>query len=319
MAPRVVITRRLPTAVEARAKASFDVVLSFDDRVLNAGEIIALATGADALLPCVADQLDRDLIRALPASVRIIANFGVGTDHLDLEAARARGLVVTNTPGVLTDATADLTLLLILATARRATEATKLIRESAWQGWGPTQLMGQGLAGKRLGIVGMGRIGQAVATRARGFGMDIHYHNRNRLAAPQEQGAQYHESLASLLAQADILSLHCAATSATSGLIDAQALAQLPRGATLINTARGDIVDDDAVIAALGSGQLLAVGLDVFKDEPRIDPRYGSLENAFLLPHLGSATVEARSAMGMLALDNLDAFFSGKRPLNIVE
>ncbi len=318
MAPRLVITRRLPEAVEERAKASFDAHLSSDDRVLSATEIIALADGADALLPCVADRLDAGLIDALPSSVKILANFGVGTDHIDLGAAKARGLVVTNTPGVLTDATADLTLLLILATARRAAEGVALIRENNWRGWGPTQLLGQGLQGKRLGIVGMGRIGRAVALRARAFGMEVHYHNRHRLPPHDEGNARFHQNLKNLLRHADVLSLHCAATDETRGLIDADALALLPQGAILINTARGDIVEDDAVIAALGSGALAGAGLDVFQGEPEIDPRYGKLGNTFLLPHLGSATVQARTAMGMMALTNLDAFFARTVPPNAV-
>jgi glyoxylate reductase len=318
MAPRLVITRRLPAPVEARAKASFDAALSPDDRALVRDEMVKLCEGAAALLPCVADRLDADVINAMPDTVRIIANFGVGTDHIDLEAARARKIAVTNTPGVLTEATADLTLLLILAATRRAREGTNQLHEGTWPGWSPTHLLGHALQGKHLGIVGMGRIGRAVAARARAFGLEIHYHNRTRLDAGLEADARYHDTLKGLLGTSDVLSLHCAATAETRGLIHTGTLTALPKGAVLVNTARGDIVDDDAVIAALRSGHLSAAGLDVFRGEPDIDPRYRELPNAFLLPHLGSATVEARTAMGMLALDNLDAYFRGETPPHLV-
>ncbi len=318
MPPRLVITRQLPLAVEARAERGFDAHLNVEDKPLSTAEIVALAAKADALLPCVADPIDKALIDALPASVKIIANFGVGTDHIDLGAAAARGILVTNTPGVLTDATADLTLLLILAALRRAAEGQRLIMDDDWQGWGPTQLMGRSLQGKRLGLLGMGRIGQAVAKRATAFGMKIHYHNRSRLSPNDEGQAIYHDTLESLARHADVLSLHCAATPETRGIINEDILSLLPPGAILINTARGDIVDDDALINGLENGQVSGAGLDVFMGEPNIDPRYRSCKNVFLLPHMGSATLETRTDMGMLALDNLDAFFVGATPPHLV-
>lgn len=314
MVQRLVISRRLPPQVEARAGDTYDAVLNPDDRPLTPEDMVKLCTGAGALLPCVVDPLGADLIKALPDSIRIIANFGVGTDHIDLAAAATRGITVTNTPGVLTEATADLTLLLILGAVRRATEGMAQLRDGTWPGWSPTHLLGHTLQSKRLGIVGMGRIGRAVANRGRAFGMEVHYHNRRRLQGSLEGATTFHDTLEGLLAVSDILSLHCAATTETRGLIDAAALAALPQGAVLINAARGDVVDDNAVIQALGSGQLSAVGLDVFRGEPKLDARYLTLPNAFLLPHLGSATVEARTAMGMKALDNLDTFFRGQTP-----
>ena len=317
MPRRLVITRRMPEQVEARAERDFDAVLRPEDRVMSAAEITDCCANADALLPCVADRIDADLIKALPASLKIIANFGVGTDHIDLAAAAARGIAVTNTPGVLTDATADLTMLLILAASRRASEGMAEIREESWQGWGPTHLMGQGLQSRRLGILGMGRIGQATAARARAFGLEIHYHSRNQLDPEIEKGATFHATAESLAQHADVLSLHCAATVETRNMVSAALLTHLPAGALLINTARGDLVDDDALINALQDGRLGGAGLDVFKDEPNLDPRYRELQNVFLLPHLGSATVETRTAMGMLALDNLDAFFAGAVPHNL--
>jgi len=319
MAPRLVITRRLPPAVEARAAKAFTLSLNGADEPWDAQSIISECRGADALMPCVADQIDHALIDALPETVRIIANFGAGTDHIDLEAARSRGILVTNTPGVLTGASADITLLLILGATRRAKEGIEQIERGAWPGWSPTHLLGSALQGKRIGILGMGRIGQAVAARAHAFGLEVHYHSRTRLPPEREGDAWYHASLDGLLAVSEILSLHCAATPETRGVIDAASISKLPMGAVLINTARGDIVNDDAIIAALHSGQLSAVGLDVFNNEPQIDARYHDLANAFLLPHLGSATVETRTAMGMLALDNLDAHFRGVALPNLVK
>lgn len=314
--PSLILTRRLPDAVEARARRDYTVIDNADDRPLSADAIVARAAqvSADALLVSVGDPIDAELIARLPASIGLIATFSVGTDHIDLAAAAARGIAVANTPDVLTDATAEIALLLMLGAARRAHEGATELRSGRWTGWRPTHLMGTLLAGKRLGIVGMGRIGQAVAARARAFGMILHYHNRRPLAALEVADAQYHPTLEGLLAQSDVLSLHCPANATTRGLIDAAALARLPDGAILINTARGDIVVDSDVIAALKTGRLAAAGLDVFAGEPAIAPGYLDLPNAFLLPHLGSATVETRTAMGNRALDNIDAFFA-RRPI----
>lgn len=310
--PRLLITRRLPEAVEARATSGYDARLNADDRQLDSAELVRLAQGVDALLVCASDRLDRQTIEDLPKEVRAVATFSVGVDHIDLDAARRRGLVVTNTPDVLTDATADIAILLMLGVARRASEGERLIRSDSWDGWKPTHLMGREVTGKRLGIVGMGRIGQAVAQRARAFGMKIHYHNRRPL--PEAGGAVYHARIEEMLPQVDFLSFHCPATPETRHLLNRERIELLPEGAFVINTARGSIVDDEALIAALRSGRLGGAGLDVFEGEPNIHPGYRDLPNTFLLPHLGSATVETRNAMGFRALDNLDAYFSGKEP-----
>ena len=321
MQPRytVALSRRLPAAVEARAARDYALRTNPDDGALDGPALTRHAEGADGLLVCPADRLPAPLIAALPPSVRILATFSVGTDHIDLKAAAARGLVVTNTPDVLTDATAEIAILLMLAAARRAGEGERVARTppgapGGWTGWTPTQLLGQQVTGKRLAILGMGRIGQAVAVRARAFGMTIHYSNRRRLPPDQEQGAVFHADPEDLLSHADFLSLHCPATAETRHWLDARRLALLPRNAVVVNTARGAVVDDEALIAALRTGRVFAAGLDVYENEPNLHPGYRTLDNAVLLPHLGSATVETRDAMGFRALDNLDAFFSGREP-----
>jgi lactate dehydrogenase-like 2-hydroxyacid dehydrogenase len=310
--PVILVTRRLPAAVEARLSRDFEARLNPDDRTLSADEILAGAEGADGILTSAIDRLPAALIERLPASVRIIATFSVGYDHIDLEAARARGITVTNTPDVLTEATADVALLLLLAAARRANEGMRLIRERRWIGWRPTQLLGLGLDGKNLGIVGMGRIGLAVARRARSFGLRIHYHNRTRLSPDKEEGATYHETLETLLPLCHFVSLHCPATPATRHMINRATIDLMPAEAVLVNTARGSLVDDVALIEALRSGRLFAAGLDVFEGEPDLHPGYLELDNVVLLPHLGSATRDARNAMGFRCLYNLDCFFAGK-------
>ena len=310
--PTVLVTRKLPPAVEARLARDFDARLNADDRTLSIEEIVERAATADALLVSAIDRVPAELVAALPDRVRIIATFSVGFDHIDVKAARARGIVVTNTPDVLTDATADIAMLLLLGAARRAFEAQALLRAGAWIGWRPTQLMGQGFSGKNLGIVGMGRIGLAVAKRARAFGLLVHYHNRARLAADKEEGAVYHETLETMLPLSAFLSLHCPATAAARNMINAATIDMLPPGAVIVNTARGTLIDDDALIEALRSGRLFAAGLDVFAGEPDLDPRYLGLQNAYILPHVGSATIDARNAMGFRCLYNLDSFFAGR-------
>ena len=312
--PRIVVTRKLPAPVEERIKHIFDATFNTVDTVLASDDLIARAKGADGLLITPADKLRADVIARLPASVRIVATFSVGHDHIDVPAALKLGLTVTNTPDVLTDATADIAMLLILGAARGASWGERMVREKRWGLWSPTYPLGLDVTGKRLGILGMGRIGQAVAKRARGFDMQIHYHNRSRLSPDLEQSAVFHDMFHAMLPHCDFLSVNCASTPETRGAINAGAIALMPDGAVVVNTARGDIVDDDALIAALGSGKLAAAGLDVFRGEPDIDPRYRDLDNAFLLPHLGSATMETRIAMGMRAVDNLVAFFAGKPP-----
>lgn len=310
----VLVTRKLPDAVEARLRRDYDARLNPEDRRYDGDEIVARAAGADAILPCHTELLSAELIARLPDSVRIIANFSVGYDHVDIAAAKARGIVVTNTPDVLSDATAEIAILLMLGAARRAGEGERLVRTAEWGDWSPSFMVGVGVTGKRLGIVGMGRVGRVVARRARGFDMTIHYHNRHRLTAAEEAGAIFHDSVEALLPHCDFLSLHCPATPETRGLLDARRIALLPDGAVVVNTARGALIDDDALVAALLSGKLAAAGLDVFNDEPAIDPRYRTLSNNFLLPHIGSATRETRDAMGFRALENLDAFLAGRPP-----
>jgi len=311
---KLVVARKLPAAVEARIAESYAATLNDGDALLAPDEIVARCDGDDALLVTPTEQCTADLIARLPQTVRIIATFSVGYDHVDVAAASARDIAVTNTPDVLTDATADVAMLLLLGAARGAGWGERMIRSASWGAWAPTGPLGIDVTGKRLGILGMGRIGRAVARRARAFDMEIHYHNRSRLPAALEQGARFHDSPESLFAVSEFLSINCASTAETRGLIDARRIAALPDGAVVVNTARGDIVDDDALIAALRSGKLFAAGLDVYRGEPDIDPRYRTLENTFLLPHLGSATAETREAMGMRALDNLDVFFAGRRP-----
>ena len=312
--PVVLVGRRLPEAVEERLKRDYQPILNDEDRLYPVDELVRLADGARAILPCHTEKFDRETIRNLPDSVEIIANFSVGVDHVDLEAAKARGIVVTNTPDVLSDATAEIAMLCMLGAARRAGEGERLIRAGRWTTWSPAFMVGTEMTGKRVGIVGMGRVGKVVAKRCRGFDMDVHYHNRSRLSPDEEEGARYHEKVESLLEVSEFLSINCPATPETKGLINERTISLLPDGAIIVNTGRGAIIDDDALIAALKSGKLAAAGLDVFNNEPNIHPGYLELENAFLLPHIGSATKETRDGMGFRALDNLDAHFAGKEP-----
>lgn len=312
MKPVLAVTRRLPEAVAKRAAETYDIRTQEDDDPLSRNEILALCHGADAALVSVGDPIDAEFFKALPESVKIVATFSVGTDHIDLAAAQKKGVIIGNTPGVLTDATADIAWLLILGAARRASEGEAEVRNATWSSWRPTHLMGTQVTGKKLGIVGMGRIGQAVAKRARGFDMEIHYYNRRQLPADQEYGATYHDSIEGLLPHCDFLSLHCPSTPETRGMVNTDFISKLPDSAIIVNTARGDVVNDQDLIAALKSGKLTAAGLDVFAGEPNIEPAYRDLKNTFLLPHLGSATVETRNAMGFRALDNIDAFIAGK-------
>ena len=316
--PVVLVGRKLAPAVEARLARDYQARFNEGDRLYSSEELLELAEGADAILPCHTERFPAGILARLPESVRIIANMSVGVDHVDLKAAAERGVVVTNTPDVLSDATAEIAILLMLGAARRASEGERLVRSGGWRDWSPAFMVGTQVTGKRFGVVGMGRVGQVTARRARGLDMEIHYHNRRRLAPEQEAGAVFHETLEDLLPHCDVLSLHCPATADTRGLIDAARLALLPEGAILVNTARGAVVDDEALIAALGSGRLAAAGLDVFNNEPQLHPGYLDLDNTFLLPHVGSATRETRDAMGFRACDNLDAFFAGREPLDRV-
>ena len=317
--PVVLVTRKLPQAVEARLSRDYRARLNAEDRVYASDELVALAQGADAIMPCHTEKLSARVINDLPDSIRAITSFSVGFDHIDLAAARARGIIVTNTPEVLSDATAEIAMLLLLGAARRAHEGEQMIRTDNWSDWSATYKLGLQVTGKRLGILGMGRVGQIMARRARGFDMEIHYYNRRRLDADKEAGAIYHASVEELLPHCDFLSIHCPATPETHHLLNAERISLLPEAAVVVNTARGAVVDDDALIAALKSGRLFSAGLDVFNNEPDIDPRYRLLENTFLLPHIGSASRETRDAMGFRALDNLDAIFAGREPRDRLE
>ena len=310
--PKIFVTRRLPEAVTKRLTASYEATLNADDHVMQAAEILHGAQGKDALLVTPADKVTAELIGQLPASIRMIATFSVGHEHINLEACRQRGLPVSNTPDVLTDATADIALLLMLGAARRAYEGERAVREASWKSWSTVYMLGVHMTGKRLGIFGMGRIGQAVAKRARAFDMTIHYSNRSRLKPDLEQGAVFHAQPEDMLPHCDFLSINAPGGPETYHWLNAERIAKLPDGAIVVNTARGPLVDDAALIAALKSGKLFAAGLDVFENEPNLNPAYRDLANAFLLPHLGSATIETRNAMGYKALDNLDAFFAGR-------
>jgi lactate dehydrogenase-like 2-hydroxyacid dehydrogenase len=312
--PAIFVTRKLPDAVTARLTRDYRATLNPDDRPVSGPELVAGAAGHDALLVSSREALTGETLAALPASIRAIATFSVGFEHIDLAAARARGLVVTNTPDVLTDATADIAMLLILGASRRAGEGERMVRDGSWTGLGLAEMLGCQVSGKRLGILGMGRIGRALARRARGFDMTIHYSNRTRLAPELEQGATYHADPEAMLPHCDVLSINCPASPETRQFLNAQRIAKLPDGAIVVNSARGAIVDDGALIAALRSNKLFAAGLDVYENEPKIHPGYRTLPNVFLLPHLGSATVETRNAMGFKCLDNLDAVFAGRTP-----
>jgi glyoxylate reductase len=312
----VAVTRALPHAVEARMAELFDAALSADDAPLGPSGLAAAMADADVLVPTVTDRITADLLAAAPDRLRLIANYGAGVGHIDLQAARERGIVVTNTPGVLTEDTADMAMALILAAPRRLVEGDKLVRAGGWTGWSPTGMRGHRVGGKRLGILGMGRIGQAVAMRARAFGLQVHYHGRHRLpeVAEAQLGATFHADLDAMLAAVDILTIHTPHTASTAGLIDARRLDLLGRGGWLINTARGEIVDPQALVEALETGRIAGAGLDVYVGEPAVDPRLVALDNVILLPHLGSATFEGREAMGMKVVANIRSWVDGHRP-----
>ncbi|MFA5915450.1 MAG: D-glycerate dehydrogenase [Burkholderiales bacterium] len=314
MKPVVLVTRKLPDRVEDRLRRDYNPILNPDDALYSGDEIIERAKGADAIMPCHTEKFSAAVIARLPQSVRVIANFSVGYDHVDTAAAKARGLIVTNTPEVLSDATAELTIMLMLGAARRASEGERLVRTREWKDWSPSFMVGTQMTGKRLGILGFGRVGRVVAKRARGFDMEIHYNDINRLPAELEEGAVYHKTPAELMPHCDFLALHCVASPQTVKLLNADLIKRLPDGAIVVNASRGVVVDDDALIAALKSGKLTAAGLDVYNNEPDIHPEYRQLPNVFLMPHIGSATKETRIAMGFRALDNLDAVFAGREP-----
>ncbi len=314
--PRVLVTRRLMPSVEARMAELFDVTLNTEDRPLNRAELVEAMRTSDVIVPTVTDRLDAAMLDEAGGRLGLIANFGAGTEHIDLAAARARKVVVTNTPGVFTDDTADLAMMLILSVPRRLGEGSRLIRDGQWTGWAPSAMLGHCIGGKRLGIVGMGRIGQAVAHRARAFGMEVVYHNRHRLPPSIESmlGARYEADLELLIAESDVITLHCPAGASTHHLMNAQRFSAMKPEAYLINTARGDLIDEEALIAALSSGEIAGAGLDVFTNEPDVDPRLIALPNVITLPHLGSATIEGRAHAGEKIIANIRFWADGHRP-----
>lgn len=314
--PVLWITRKLTARTMERATAHYDVIPNPDDTTFSGDEIVEMSRDVDAILPCHSENFNEQVTARLSDRVKIIANHSVGVDHCDLDALKARGIIVTNTPDVLSDATAEIAILLMLGAARRASEGDALVRSGEWSDWSPDFMVGRQVTGKRFGVLGMGRVGRVVAKRARGFAMEVHYHNRNPVE--NAEGAIYHSTVDELLSNCDVLSVHCPASDETLGLLNAARLALLPEGSIVVNTARGGIVDDEAMLAALKSGHLWAAGLDVFNGEPDIHPGYRTLKNIFLLPHIGSATQETRDAMGFRALDNLDAFFAGREPIDRV-
>jgi glyoxylate reductase len=314
--PKVIVTRRLPEAVETRMAELFDIELNFTDEAFTRDQLVDAMARADVLVPTVTDDIDAGLIGGAGERLQLIANFGNGVDHIDLHAARARNMIVTNTPGVLTDDTADMVMALILSVPRRLAEGEKLVRSGEWKGWSPCGMLGHRITGKRLGIVGMGRIGQAVAARARAFGLTVHYHNRKRLpeAVERQYEATWWPTLDAMLRRVDIVSINCPHTPETHHMINAERLRQMQRHVYLINAARGEIVDESALAEALESGLIAGAGLDVFEQEPAIDARLLALRNVVLLPHMGSATIEARTDMGEKVIANIRSWVDGHRP-----
>lgn len=314
--PRVAVTRKLLPVIETRMSELFDCGFNEDDHAMGRDELMTAMQGCDILVPTVTDQIDADMIAAAPASLKLIANFGAGVNHIDLAAAKAKGIIVTNTPGVFTDDTADLTMALILNVPRRLGEGHRLMRSGEWKGWAPSGMLGHRVGGKTLGIVGFGRIGEAVAARARAFGMTIIYNKRHRLPASVEEelGIAFEPDLDRLVAKSDIVTLHCPLTTETNKLMNRTRIGMMRSDAYLINSSRGELVDEDALIEALTRGKIAGAGLDVYTHEPAIDSRFLSIPNVVLLPHLGSATFEGREASGEKVIANIRIFADGHRP-----
>ena len=306
---KILVTRRLLQANEEKLKQLYDVKLNSNDELYSQKKLIEMSEGCDGILSALTDNLDKETINQLTDSVKILSNFAVGFGNIDLDAAKKRNIIVTNTPEVLTDATAEIGILLILGACRRASEGVDAAKSSNWK-WSADYLIGKQLTGSRLGILGMGRIGKKIAKIAKSLGMIIHYHNRSKLSPDQENGATYHKDLKSLLTVSDVLSVCCPASKETVNMINKETLDYLPKGAVVTNVARGDIVDDEALIDALNRRKVYAVGLDVYKGEPNLNPGYLKHKSAFILPHLGSATKQTRTAMANLAIDNLEEFFN---------
>lgn len=312
--PVVLVCRRLTDAVHTRLSRDYNPIFNMEDRVFSKAELIEKCQNVDAALPCHSEHFDAQVMAALPERFKVIANHSVGVDHVDLKAAKDHGIIVTNTPDVLSNATAEIAFLCLLGAARRGAEGDAMVRAGKWDFWSPAFMVGVEPTGKRIGIIGMGRVGQVMAKRARGFDMEVHYYNRSRLSPELEEGAIYHESVEDLLPHCDVLSLHCPSTPETAGLMNERTFSLLPDRAIFVNTARGALVDEDALVQALKSGKLFAAGLDVFATEPGGNPELSKLDNVFMLPHIGSATFDTRDAMGFRACDNLDAVFAGQEP-----
>jgi len=314
--PLVVVTRRLPDVIETRMMELFDCRLNIDDEPMTQSRLVEAMKGAHVLVPTVTDRIDAAVLAQAGPDLKLIASFGTGVDHIDLKTARQRGVTVTNTPGVLTEDTADMTMAMMLALPRRLAEGERLVRAGQWTGWGPTSMLGHRIWGKRLGIIGMGRIGQAVARRARGFGLAIHYHNRRRVHPDieAELEATYWESLDQMLSRMDIVSINCPHTPATYHLLSARRLNLLGSQAYIVNTSRGEVIDENALARLLESGDIAGAALDVFEHEPAINPKLMKLDNVILLPHMGSATIEGRIAMGEKVIINIKTFADGHTP-----
>jgi len=310
---KILITRNLLPENEERVKALFDAKFNKEDKIYSMKEILSLSKDCDGILSFTTTKLDSHTINKLSDSVKIIANYAVGFGNIDIDSAKKKSIIVTNTPEVLTDSTADVSILLLLGASRRAYEGRKAAENQNWV-WSTNLLLGKQMSNQKLGILGMGRIGRAVAQRAKGFGMEIHYHNRSRLSPELENGATYHPDIKSLFAQSEFLSINCPATSETANLLNEETIKFLPDKVVVANAARGDVINDDAMIKAMKSGKVFALGLDVYNGEPKINEEYLKLDNLFLLPHLGSATKRTRIDMGDRAIDNLQDFFSNKKP-----
>ncbi len=314
--PHLVVTRKLPDAIETRMMELFDARLNLDDHPMSAGEMAEAVRGAQVLVPTVTDRIDAEIIAAGGENLKLIANFGNGVDHIDLAAARQKGIAVTNTPDVLTEDTADMTMALIVMTSRQLPAGERLLRKGEWEGWAPTSFLGNRVNGKRLGIIGMGRIGQALALRARGFGLAIHYHNRHQVHPDLEAelDATYWESLDQMIAHMDILSVNCPHTPATYHLLSARRLKLMQPHCFIVNTARGSVIDETVLVGLLATGEIAGAGLDVYENEPSLNPKLMELDNVVLLPHLGSATLEGRISMGEKVIINVKSFIDGHPP-----
>ncbi len=314
--PLVIVTRKLPDVVETRMRELFDTRLNIEDRPLDHAGLVAAVREADVLVPTVTDRIDSSILSQAGPNLRLIANYGNGVDNIDVDTATTRGIAVTNTPGVLTEDTADMTMALMLAVPRRLAEGVHVMDEGSWKGWSPTWMLGHRINGKRLGIIGMGRIGQAVARRAKAFGMQIHYHNRRRVPGDVEDAleATYWDSLDQMLARMDVISVHCPHTPATYHLLSARRLKLLRPEAYVVNTARGEVIDENALARMLEAGELAGAGLDVFEHEPSVNPKLAKSDQVVLLPHMGSSTIESRIDMGEKVIINIKTFADGHRP-----